>query len=178
MEGVTSFIESNLKLRVNREKSSVTRPYKTQFLGFSFTRPYDGKVKSKISNKSLRRFKDRVRELTKSRKRVRFEIFIRELRSYLNGWKGYFGRANCTSIFRELDTWIRRRVRCFIWQQWRRIRTRFRRLKQFGISDDLAMTTAATRKGAWRLSNSPALCMAFTIRYFDKIGLPRLFIKL
>ena len=81
-------------------------------------------------------------------------------------------------IFRALDTWIRRRIRCFIWQQWRRIKTRFKRLKQFGISDELALTTAATRKGAWRLSNSPALKMAFTTDYFDKVGLPRLYGKL
>lgn len=178
MEGVTRFIEGKLCLRVNREKSSVTEPCLTQFLGFSFTRPRDEKVKSKISDKSLRRFKDRVRDLTNSRKRVRFEVFIRDLRVYLNGWKGYFSRANCTGIFRKLDAWIRRRIRCFIWQQWRKIRTRFKKLKQFGISDELALTTAATRKGAWRLSASPALNMAFPIKYFDKMGLPRLYDKL
>lgn len=177
MESVSNFVEKKLKLKVNEDKSSVTEPYKSQFLGFSFTPAWYGKGKSRIAKKSLKRFKDRIRQLTNSRKRVKFGIFIKDLRAYINGWKGYFGKSDCVGVFRELDTWLRRRVRCYIWQQWRRIRTRHKRLKQFGVGDELAFTTAATRKGAWRLSGSPALNYAFPINYFDKVGLPRLYAK-
>jgi group II intron reverse transcriptase/maturase len=175
MESVTKFIEEKLKLRVNEEKSSVTEPYKSQFLGFSFTPAWKGKSRSRIAKKSLKRFKDKIRNLTSCRKRVKFEVFIKDLRVYLNGWKGYFGKSDCTGIFRDLDMWIRRRVRCFIWQQWRKIKTRAKKLRKFGVRDELALTTAATRKGAWRLSTSPGLNIAFPKSYFDRIGLPRLY---
>lgn len=175
MESVTRFIEDKLRLKVNQSKSSVVRPCETQFLGFSFTPNWFKEARTRVSSKSIRRFKDRIRELTKSRKRVRFEEFIKELKIYINGWKGYFGRAEAVKkLFKELDGWIRRRIRCFIWQQWRRIKTRFKRLRQFGVSEELALTTAATRKGAWRMSLTPALNYAFPASYFDKIGLPRL----
>lgn len=176
MKSVTKFIEDKLKLKVNEEKSSVSRPYETQFLGFSFTAGWYGEVRSRIASKSIKRFKERIRELTKARKRVKFEFFMKELRIFINGWKGYFGKAEVVKgLFKSLDTWIRRRIRCFIWQQWRRIKTRFKRLRQFGVWGDLALTTAATRKGAWRMSNSPALGYAFSNNYFDKVGLPRLY---
>ena len=177
MRSVTNFIESRLKLKVNLNKSEVTRPFKTQFLGFSFTNQRDG-IRSKISQKSLERLKDRIRELTSSRRRVNFKTFVKELRAYLNGWYGYFGKSDCKNILVRLDTWIRRRIRCYIWQQWKKIKTRFKRLKQFGVNEELAYTTACTRKGAWRLSNSPALYIAFPNSYFDRIGVPRLWRKL
>lgn len=175
MESVSRFIESKLKLKMNSEKSRVVRAHEGEFLGMGFTPNWYGDVKSKVSDRSIKRFKDRIRELTKSRKRTSFNDFVREIRLYLNGWKGYFGKAQAKSkLFYRLDTWIRRRIRCFIWQQWRRIKTRYKRLRQFGISHELALTTAATRKGAWRLSNSPALNYAFPSKYFDRIGIPRL----
>lgn len=176
MDSVTRFIENRLKLKVNQEKSKVTRPYKSQFLGMSFTSGEYGEVKSRLSEKSIKRFKDKIRKLTNCRKRVSFEEFIKGIRTYLNGWKGYFGKADAKrGLFKDLDRWIRRRIRCFIWQQWKRIKTRYRKLRQFGVRDKLALTTAATRKGAWRLSNSPGLKIAFPISYFDKMGVPRLY---
>ena len=175
MESISKFIEFKLCLKINQDKSQVIKASGSNFLGFGFTPGWYEEVKSKVSFRSVKRFKDKIRQLTDSRIRLNFNGFIEQLRVYLNGWKGYFGKAKAaTSLFKELDRWIRRRIRCFIWQQWRRIKTRFKRLKQFGISDKLALTTAATRKGAWRLSNSPALNMAFPAKYFDKIGLPRL----
>lgn len=178
MDSIRRFIENRLQLKINDEKSTVTMPHKSQFLGFSFSPGIYGDVKEVVSEKSLIRFKNKIRQLTSSRKRVKFEDFIKEIRSYLNGWKGYFGNSWSRGKFRELDTWIRRRIRCFIWQQWRRIKTRFKKLKQFGVSKELAYTTATTGKGAWRVSKSPALNIAFNISYFDRIGVPRLWRKL
>ncbi len=176
MDSVTRFIEQKLSLKVNKDKSQVMRSKDSNFLGFGFTwNQYLG-TGSKLSDKSIKRFKDKIRLLTNCRKRVKFADFIVDIRVYLIGWKGYFGNAQAKlNLFSKLDRWIRRRIRCFIWQQWRRIRTRFKKLKQFGISDALALTTAATRKGAWRVSNSPALNYAFPKSYFDKIGVPRLY---
>lgn len=161
--------------RVNVEKSKVSRFYQTDFLGFTYSRY---RVRTKLSKKSLKRFKDRVRQLTSPRRRVFFIYFIKDIRSYILGWKGYFGRADCKDIFRKLDTWIRRRIRYFIWQQLRKMKTRVSKLKKFGASEVLAMTTASSGKGAWRISGSPGLTIAFPNSYFDRVGLPRLFDEL
>ena len=176
MGSVARFIEQTLSLKVNKDKSQVMRSKDSNFLGFGFSwNHYLGKG-SKVSDKSIKRFKDKIRLLTNSRKRVRFADFIKDIRIYLIGWKGYFGNAQIKlELFLRLDSWIRRRIRCFIWQQWRRIKTRFKKLKQFGIGDELALTTAATGKRAWRVSNSPALNYAFPISYFDRVGVPRLY---
>jgi RNA-directed DNA polymerase len=176
MASITMFIEKKLQLRINRDKSSVTIPSDVQFLGFSFSVPsLEGKVKTVIGSKSLKRFKDRIRVLTRSRKRVSFETFIKDLSLYINGWKGYFVKADWVNILRYFDSWIRRRVRCFIWQQWRRGQTKVKKLMKYGINRDLARKTAGSGKGDWRLSQSPALCIAFPKSYFDKVGLPKLY---
>ena len=177
MKSISLFIEEKLRLKVNGDKSKVTRPCETKFLGIGFT-SFDGKKASKVAAESIKRLKNRMRELTNARKRVNFETFIKDIRLYLNGWKGYFGRAQVRhGLFRRLDTWIRRRIRCYIWQQWKRIKTRYRRLRKFGVNDELALTTAASREGAWRLSNSPALQYAFRNKIFDRWGIPRLYVN-
>lgn len=178
MESVTVFIEKKLKLKVNRKKSSVARQSEVQFLGFSFSPPLEGEIKVEIAMKSLTRFKDKIRMLTKSRKRVSFTDFIREIRIYLNGWKGYFGKCDSFGVLKDLDGWIRRRIRCFIWQQWRRGQTKVRKLMKYGINRNLARKTAGSGKGDWRISLSPALSIAFPNDYFDRVGLPRLYPKL
>ena len=172
MKGLKRFISEKLKLHVNEVKSKVANPFERKFLGFSFTS--EEKVRSRIAPKSLERFKKRVREITRPTRRIKFVDLIEELRVYLRGWKGYFKLAEANSILGRLDKWIRHRLRNYIWQQWRRGKTRHRMLMKFGVKHDLALQTAASGKGAWRVSNSPALSMAFPIKYFDKFGLPRL----
>jgi RNA-directed DNA polymerase len=172
MKSVKEFIERKLKLKVNEKKSKVDKPTKRKFLGFSFFKIKS--VKIRIAPESLVRFKDRIREITHPRRRIKFVNLIKELQGYLRGRKGYFNLTESRKILADLDSWIRHRLRSYIWQQWPKVRTRYRMLIKFGIGNDLALQTAACGKGAWRISNSPALGIAFPAKYFDKFELPRL----
>jgi len=170
MVSVTRFLERKLKLKVNEAKSAVDRPSNRKFLGFTFTRGRE--PRRKVSDKAVLAFKVKVRELTgRTRGRTMVQI-VRELRTYILGWRGYFGFAEVTSPFLDLDKWIRRRLRSYHWKQWGR--RGYRELRKRGISRDLAWNTAKSAHGPWRLSQSPALAIALPARYFAVLGLPSL----
>jgi hypothetical protein len=97
---------------------------------------------------------------------------MRELRRFLLGWRGYFGFAEVTSPLRDLEKWIRRRLRSYHWKQWGR--RGYRELRKRGISRELAWNIAKSAHGPWRLSQSPALAIALPARYFAGLGLPNL----
>ena len=99
---------------------------------------------------------------------------VDELARYLVGWRGYFGFCQTPSVLEGLDSWIRRRLRCFQWKQWKRGTTRFAELRQRGVGKDLAAQTAGSSRGLWHLSRSPALSIALPGAYFDSLGLPTL----
>ncbi|MGA2373442.1 MAG: group II intron reverse transcriptase/maturase [Candidatus Korobacteraceae bacterium] len=171
---ITGFITRRLKLRVNEAKSAVARPVERKFLGFSFTRAHE--PKRRIAAKALLRFKQKVRELTSRTRGISIEQMTKELSSYLRGWKGYFGFCETPSVFRELDKWIRRRLRSVVWKQWKRGRVRYPKLCALGINQALAARTAGSSHGPWRVADSPALHYALPISYFDSLGVPRLFV--
>lgn len=172
MQSITRFLTDKLKLKVNESKSGVARPARRKFLGFSFT---SGKQpKRRIAPKTLLRFKKRIRELTKRNRGVSLEQMVQELRRYLIGWRGYFGFCQTPSVLRNLDSWIRRRLRCFQWKQWKRGKTRFAELRKRGVGKDLAAQTAGSSRGLWHISRSPALSFALPGAYFDSLGLPHL----
>ncbi len=125
MESITRFISVRLKLKINHAKSAVARPWERTFLGFSFTR---GLKKIRIAPSSLNRFEDRIRELTQRTRGTSIEQMVQELTGYLNGWRGYFGHCETPSILNKLDSWIRRRLRSFLWKQWKRGKRRFHEL--------------------------------------------------
>jgi RNA-directed DNA polymerase len=171
MASITRFITRRLKLKVNQAKSAVARPAERKFLGFSIS---GGKQpKRRIAPKALARCKRKVRELTQRTRGISLERMAKELASYLRGWKGYFGFCETPSVLKGLDQWIRRRLRSVIWKQWRR--RRFGKLRARGVGQALAGQTALSSHGPWRLANSPAMNLAFSIAYFDSLGLPRLF---
>jgi RNA-directed DNA polymerase len=172
MKSVKEFIEKKLKLKVNEKKSKVDKPSERRFLGFSFL--YRDTVKVRIAPESIKRFKEKVRQITRATRRVTFLDLIKELKLYLSGWKNYFELTECKNVLRDLDSWIRHRLRSYIWHQWPKVRTRYKMLMKFGVGSNLAYRTAASGKGAWRVSASPALSFAFPSKYFDKVGLPRL----
>ena len=172
MQSVTGFLRRRLKLKVNEAKSAVARPQERKFLGFSFTGRRE--PKRRIAPKPLLRCKRRVRELTRRTRGISLEQMLKELASYLRGWKGYFGYCQTPSVLRRLEEWIRRRLRSVIWKQWKRSKVRYVRLRQRNIGHDLAAQTAGSPHGPWRLANSPALQSALPIAYFDSCGLPRL----
>lgn len=172
MQSITRFITGKLKLKVNESKSAVARPAERKFLGFSFT---SGRApKRRIAPQSLLRFKKRVRELTKRNRGVSLERMVEQLARYLAGWRGYFGFCQTPSVLQSLDSWIRRRLRCFQWKQWRRGTTRFAELRKRGASKDQAATSAGSSRGPWHLSRSPTLNLALSGAYFDSMGLPKL----
>lgn len=172
MESICRFITKKLKLKVNQDKSAVARPWDRKFLGFTFTR--SKQPRRRIAPKSILRFKKRVRELTKRNRGVNLERMIQQLARYLTGWRGYFGFCETRSVLATLDSWIRRRLRCFVWKQWKRGKTRFAELRKRGVGKHLAAQTAGSRKGLWHLSRSPALSIALPGAYFESLGLPKL----
>lgn len=172
MESVSGFIERKLKLRVNREKSAVAKPGQRSFLGFSFT---GGKeARRRIAPKALGRVKVRIRELTRRTRGISLKQMIQELGLYLRGWKGYFGYCQTPSVLAGLDSWVRRRLRCFVWKQWKSGRRRFAELRKRDVGHGLAARAAGSAHRQWRLSKSPALSYALPNAYLTSLGLPTL----
>ncbi len=174
MKGVTRFITTKLKLKVNTQKSALARPGERKFLGFSFTAAKE--PKRRIAPKAILRFKERVRELTRRTRGVSTERMAEELARYLRGWIGYFGKCQTPSVLEDLEQWLRRRLRSAIWKQWKRGKVRFAALRARGVGKDLAAQTAGSSHGPWRLANSPALNFALSNAYFASLGLPRLMV--
>ena len=172
MASVERFLDRRLKLKVNRAKSAVDRPSRRKFLGFSFTAGKE--PRRRIAPLALARFKSRVRELTRRTRGASLARIVEELSRYLIGWRGYFGFCETPSVLRQLDQWIRRRLRCIAWKQWKRGRTRFAALRRQGIGKDLAAKAAGSPHGPWRLSNSPALAIALSNAFLGTLGLASL----
>ncbi len=172
MESISRFITKKLKLKVNQAKSKVDRPWRCKFLSFRFVRGKRG-----LAPQTVQRFKKRIRELTRRTRGVSLERMVEQLSRYLIGWRGYFGFCETPSVLRHLDSWIRRRLRCVVWKQWKRGRKRFAELRVRGVGKDLAAQTAGSVHGPWRISRSPALSYAFPNAYFNTLGLPTLAIS-
>ena len=171
LASVTRYLWVKLKLRVNESKSAVDRPWRRRFLGFTFTgrRPN----RRKVNDKAIVRFKEEICQRTQRTRGITFQRVVEELKSYLLGWQAYFGFSEAKSVFKELDSWIHRRLRCYLWKQWGR--RRYRELRGRGVSRDLAWNTVKSAHGPWRLSRSPALAFALPSRYFSQLGLPLLY---
>ena len=173
MNSITNFIEVKLKLKVNREKSAVDRPWKRKFLGFSFT--FNKKPKVRISKESIKRLKSKIRELTSRSKPIPMEIRIEKLNQYLTGWCGYFAIADTPSKFKEFDEWIRRRLRMIEWKQWKTPKTRVRKLKGLGVTPNKAYEWGNSRKKYWRIASSPILHKTLDNSYWSNRGLKSLY---
>jgi RNA-directed DNA polymerase len=173
MKSVTSFITGQLKLKVNENKSAVARPQERKFLGFSFT---DGpEVKRAIAPKALDRFKDRIREITRQAKGVSMDSTVEQLARYMVGWRGYFGFCETPQVLIYLTRWIRLRLRCAFWRQWKTPRRRRAALLKLGVRPQLAANTAGSGRGPWHLARSKALSVGLSNAYLRSLGLPSLF---
>jgi RNA-directed DNA polymerase len=174
MGSIENYLARKLKLRVNKEKSAVGSPRERKFLGFSFC----GKDwKRRVSDKSLKKFKERVREITGRSRGVSIEQMVSELKKYLTGWNNYYGHCETPSDLRDLNSWIRRRLRSAAWKAWKRGRTRFDELRRRGVAPDLARMTAGRRHNPWRASLSKAVSRALPNAYFRELGLPELVVR-
>jgi RNA-directed DNA polymerase len=165
---IETYLTRKLKLVVNHQKSRLCPTDGVEFLGFSFV-GYGGNFR--VSPKNQKKFKDRVREITRRNRGVSMPDRLLELRRYLQGWVGYFSLVPMKTYFEILDKWVRRRIRSCYWKQWRNPRTRIRNLRKLGVQRDQAVTHGFSSKGAWVMSSSKAVHEALSIAYLTQEGL-------
>jgi RNA-directed DNA polymerase len=164
---------ARLRLRINEAKSAVARPQNRKFLGYSFWAAPGGVSRRRVSPQSLEKMKNRVRNITARNGGRSMRTVFEELREYLTGWKNYFRLAETPKVFRELDSWIRRRLRQVQLRQWTRGKTTYRALRGLGASDDIARQVAARTRHWWKTS-ATLLHTVLNNRSFEQRGVPRL----
>ena len=173
MDNITTFIENKLKLKVNIDKSAVARPWKRKYLGFSLYMMF-GKANARISEQSIKRYKDKIREVLSRSKPMPLAQRINKLNQINTGWINYYGIAKCKGLLEQIDIWIRQRLRMCIWKQWKKVKTRYRNLKKLGSTHYQAIRHANTRKGYWRVANSAILTTTLTNQFIADLGLKSL----
>lgn len=169
LENIIPYIEKKLFLKVNRTKTNVDYAGKVKFLGFTFYK-IKGMTRVRIHPKSVVKMKAKIKELTARSNGWGNEFRINRIRGYIIGWINYFKIADMKNLMIETDEWLRRRIRMIYWKQWKKIKTRFQQLKQFGIDVEKAWQFANTRKGYWRVSNSPILSRSLDNQTIGKLG--------
>jgi group II intron reverse transcriptase/maturase len=169
MENITRFIETKLRLKVNRAKSKVDRPWKIKYLGFSFYQA-KGKVEIRVHPKSITKFKNKIREITSRNNAMSMETRYSKLKQVIRGWVNYFKIANMGKLAQKLDEWIRRRIRMCYWKQWKKIKTKHDNLVKLGIENHKAWEFANTRKSYWRISKSPILSRSLNNKTLERLG--------
>ena len=169
LDKILPFIEGKLFLKVNREKTKVAHVNFVKYLGYSFY-IYRGEGRLRIHSKSVTKFKDKVREVTGCSNGMGIEERRTRLNSLVQGWMNYFKLADAKILLQGLDEWIRRRIRMVTWKRWKRIRTRFENLKRAGLDRARAWMWANTRKGYWRVANSPILNRAIPNDLIKRAG--------
>jgi len=161
LASITKFIEEQLYLKVNREKTIVAHIKEVKFLGYGFYFNKNG-CGIRIHRKSVEKMRAKIRELTSRSNGWGNERRKEALRQYITGWLNYFRLADMKSLMEKTDEWFRRRLRSLIWKQWKRIKTKLRNLIKLGIPKQKAWEFANTRKGYWRTSDSPILHRSIT----------------
>jgi group II intron reverse transcriptase/maturase len=169
LENIIPYIERKLFLRVNREKTQVAHVAKVKFLGYGFyIRKGEGRLR--IHPRSVRKFKDKVREVTGRSNGMSISVRKTKLNQVIRGWMNYFKLADAKRLIQGLDEWIRSRIRMATWKRWKKVRTRFVNLKRLGVEVEKAWMWANTRKGYWRTAHSPILLTALNNNRFKRAG--------
>jgi RNA-directed DNA polymerase len=169
MQGIRVFLEEVLRLRVNAAKSAVARPWVRKFLGFSFTAQRETRLR--IAPESVQRLTERIRERLRSGRGRSLPHTIEDLNPLLRGWIGYFQLTQSKGILEALDGWVRRRLRCLLWRQWKRPRTRARKLRALGLDAERAWRSAVNGRGPWWNAGASHLNQALPAPYFTRLGL-------
>jgi len=170
MASLTRFLEQKLRLKVNREKSAVGRPWERKFLGYSMT--FHMKALLKVAPQSVKRIRLKLKDLFRAGRGRNLERFIGEdLNPVLRGWGNYFHLAETRGTFEELDEWLRRKLRGMLWRQWKRTWTRFARLRARGLDEVRAWKSATNGRGSWWNSGASHMNEAFPTKFFDRMGL-------
>lgn len=169
LKDIRAFVENKLKLKVNEKKSAVARPWERKFLGYSVT--WHKQAKLKIALTSVNRLKEKVRSLTTGNRSKSVKATINALTPVLRGWISYFRLTEVRGVVEELDGWIKRKLRCLLWRQWKRPRTRAKNLQRAGLSKDRAMISAYNNHGPWWNSGSSHMNQAIKTAWFRRQGL-------
>jgi RNA-directed DNA polymerase len=168
-ESITNFIEEKLKLKVNREKTKISRPNQSILLGFSFYRN-KGEWKIRIASKSMKRIKDKLKSKTKRNDPSNAAEKIKKIEAVIRGWVNYFSIAQAKSLMESLDAMVRVRLRIGIWKQWKRPKTRRNNLLKLGASKQKAYQWGNSSLGHCRIAHSPVLCTTLNNEYFQRMG--------
>ncbi|MBW6496152.1 MAG: group II intron reverse transcriptase/maturase [Burkholderiaceae bacterium] len=169
MASITRFLADALKLTVNAAKSAVASPWKRKFLGYSLT--WHKSPKLKIASTSLKRLDDKIREVLKGARGRNLKKVIDELNPILRGWMAYFKLTETKRALEEIDGWIRRKLRCILWRQWKRPYTRAKNLMKAGLTEERAFRSAFNQRGPWWNSGASHMNHAFPKSFFDRLGL-------
>ncbi|WP_305042567.1 group II intron reverse transcriptase/maturase [Geoalkalibacter sp.] len=169
MASLTRFLEKRLKLKVNVAKSAVDRPWQRTFLGYSMT--FHKKPRLKVADSSVKRLKANLRQVFRRGRGRSLKKVIEESTPKLRGWIAYFRLAEVKGIFEELDGWIRRKLRCILWRQWKRSFTRAKNLMRRGLPEQRAWKSAQNGRGPWYNSRASHMNDAFRKSFFDNLGL-------
>ena len=168
LASITRFLARTLRLQVNHAKSAVARSGERTFLGYRIR----GRAQARlgIAPESVKRAKDTIRRITRRNRGVSLDRVLSELRTFTDGWVAYFWVARTPSVFQALDEWVRRRLRCYQWKQWKTPRRRARELRKAGAGPWLAWGMAYDGPGLWRAAGSPALTRALPNAKLTRLG--------
>ena len=169
MESLIRFLGKRLKLKVNLAKSAVARPWNRKFLGYSMTTHY--KPKLKAAPATVNRLKAKIREIFRRGRGRNLRRVIAELNEATVGWVSYFRLAQIKGVFEDLDQWIRRKLRCILWRQWKRPQTRARKMMSFGLEQGRAYASAYNGRGSWWNAGASHMNACVTTAWLRKQGL-------
>jgi RNA-directed DNA polymerase len=170
MASVTQFVEQRLKLKVNRDKSAVARPWQRKFLGYTFS--WHRKARIRVAKASIKRFKGNLKALfRKGRGRNMGQFIEQDLNPVIRGWINYFRLSEFRGFAEELDQWLRRHLRCILWRQWKHRWRRFQMLMKLGLPEERAVRSAFNQRGPWFNAGASHMNQALPKRYFDQFGL-------
>jgi RNA-directed DNA polymerase len=169
MATLERFVDKRLRLKVNRKKSAVGRPWKRKFLGYATTTNKEPKLKP--APESVKRLKLKLKELFRRGRGWSLARTIGELNPILRGWAAYYRLSDVSGVFEELDAWIRRRLRLILWRQWKRPRTRLKELRKRGLDEDRAAESAYNGRGPWWNAGASHTNQAVPTRWLSQMGL-------
>lgn len=169
LAGISQFLTERLKLTVNEAKSAVARPWERKFLGYSLT--WHKAPKLRIAPASLQRLQDKIREVLKSARGRSVRRTIEELNPVLRGWAAYFKLTETKRALEELDGWLRRKLRCILWRQWKRPYTRAKNLMKARLREERAFRSAFNQRGPWWNSGASHMNAALPKSFFERLGL-------
>jgi RNA-directed DNA polymerase len=175
MASITRFLVKRLKLTVNGAKSAVDRPWRRTFLGFTMTAHKEPRLR--VASNSVVRFKGKLKAALRQGRGRNLARTVKDLTPVVRGWIGYFRLAEAKGIFEELDGWLRRRLRCILWRQWKRPRTRAAWLMQRGLEEERAWRSANNGRGPWWNAGASHMNDAFRAAFFASLGLPSLLME-